>query len=89
VNDFTLALDLSNIRAWWSVAQLAYDDDLQGGRKDNYINDVGDTLKAQAATFSPPISTIFKVWLLIAEKVPNQDAIELQQMQSAMPKIVH
>ena len=78
LNDLTLALDLSNIRAWWNLAQLIYNDDLQDLQQTDDDDHIGDTLKAQEANFPPATKTmVIDVEHSSTRKCPNGDSTRI------------
>jgi hypothetical protein len=85
----TLALDLSNIRAWWNIAQLTYYDALDDIQKTDDDNDIGDTLKAQEVNFPAATKTMVAMWNLVDQKVPNAYYSEFQQIQGVLQKTAH
>lgn len=89
LNNLTLLLDLANIRSWWKFSKLTYYDDLQDIQKTSDADDVGDTLRAQAANFSPTQKAMMGVWNMIDQKVPNDDYKLYQQMQAALKNMPH
>ena len=89
INDLTLSLDLANIRSWWGMSQLIYYDDLQDIQKTSDANDIGDTLRAQFASFPPAAKAMFAVWNTIDQKVPNGDYTQFNKMQAALQHMPH
>jgi|BEDMetMinimDraft_2_1075160.scaffolds.fasta_scaffold03173_4 hypothetical protein len=89
LTDLTLALDLSNIRAWWGVSELIYNDDLQDLQKTDDPNNIGDTIRSQVSSFSPAIKAVAAVWNMVDAKVPNDNTTQFQQMQVFLQKMGH
>ena len=89
MSNVSLLLDLANIRSWWGMSQLTYYDDLQDLQKTSDADDVGNTLRAQAANFSLATKAMMVMWNMIDQKVPNDDYIQFQQMQAALQHMPH
>jgi hypothetical protein len=89
MHNLTLALDLANIRSWWGMSQLIYYDDLQDIQKTSDADDIGDTLRAQAASFPPAIKAMMAMWNMIDQKVPNDDYTQFEKMQAVLQHMPH